>query len=59
MAAETEVEAEASSQVLAVMMVGLIAEAGGEQVKQERNWVELKYNNIYGNSFLCSCSNIV
>lgn len=36
-AAETEVEAETASQVLALMMAGLIAEAGRERVKQECN----------------------
>lgn len=45
LAAETEVEAEAASQVLAVKMVGPITEARGEQVKQECNWVN-SYHNI-------------
>ncbi len=35
--AETEVETETASQVLAVTMAGLIAEAGRERVKQECN----------------------
>lgn len=39
LAAETEVEDEAASQVLAVTMAGLITEARREQVKQEYNWV--------------------
>lgn len=38
-AAETEVEDEAASQVLAVTMAGLITEARRERVKQECNWV--------------------
>lgn len=49
MAAETEVEAEVPSQVLAVTMAGLIAEAGSEQVRQECNWVNR--NTIFGNAF--------
>lgn len=59
LAAEIEVEAEAAFQVLAVTMVGLIAEAGRDQVEQECNWVNRKTITLLDIYFECSCSSVV